>query len=170
MSVLSVSLRSAAALATVLALAPAAPKAMAWTLDDPSALRAAGDICQSAMGLRPGQAQYEACAESLQGSAQTEARGQALDMARRGCSASGARGADLYECELQSARQPGAFTRPAGRGAPAASSYFGASPEDRFDRSQTACARLGLDPASGAFAQCVAGLQSNLFSVDNSAQ
>ncbi len=48
-----------------------------------------------------------------------------------------------------------------------AKSYFYASPSETHHRMQLSCARLGLDPASGAFADCVAGLQASLFAADN---
>ncbi|MDB5459252.1 MAG: hypothetical protein JWO72_993, partial [Caulobacteraceae bacterium] len=49
-------------------------------------------------------------------------------------------------------------------------SYFYTSNRDRFRREQLACAQIGLDPVSGAFDSCVAGLRSTLFALDNPSQ
>ena len=48
-------------------------------------------------------------------------------------------------------------------------SYFYASSDDVFRREQLSCARLGLDPADGAYASCVADLEATLAAIDNPA-
>jgi hypothetical protein len=57
-------------------------------------------------------------------------------------------------------------------GAPPASSgsYFYASEREIHRREQLSCARLGFQPADGAFADCVADLDGRLFVADNPAQ
>jgi hypothetical protein len=49
-------------------------------------------------------------------------------------------------------------------------SYLSVSNRDQFGREQLACAELGLNPVSGAFDSCVAGLRSALFAADNPSQ
>lgn len=140
-----------------------------------------GRVCQTVMHVQPGEEHYDACVESLSDSMQSLNRGSALQQARGHCLDEGLSpdSPGWGECELQSAeRQPVAARSPnlaiSGVGQmqePGSSkSYFSTSPHDVFRREQLSCARLGFDPADGAFAGCVASLQSALFAADNPAQ
>jgi len=56
---------------------------------------------------------------------------------------------------------------PADDAAPPYRSYFRMSPTQKYERERLACARLGLDQASGLGAACVANLDSCLFGLDH---
>jgi hypothetical protein len=157
---------SLAGCASAAAHDPARPSA-----DGPTGV---GGVCETVMGLHPGEAHYDGCVASLSASQESLERGRALERARAGCLGQGlaADGPALAECALR----PGEAAAPAAGPARAAvartvaaGSYFYASPREVFRREQSSCARLGLDPADGAFAGCVAGLASALFAADHPA-
>jgi hypothetical protein len=50
---------------------------------------------------------------------------------------------------------------------PPVGSYFSASNDEIHRRERQACAAIGEDPSTSAFAQCVADLAGNLFDADN---
>jgi len=116
----------------------AAPRAA----DSPSSGQIAdiGRICQSSLGVQPGEAHYAGCVTSLSQSRAALARD--LTAAAR----------EIPAVDVNGAR---------------AGSYFTASPGEVHRREAAACARIGLDPASSGFASCVAGLQSAQFAADN---
>jgi hypothetical protein len=142
-----------------------------------------GQVCQSVMRVRPGEEHYANCVESLSDSVQSLGQGQALQQARGDCLEKGFQpnSPGLAECELRATEATPAPSAPRASG-PAVSpvsqveepgsgkSYFSTSPRDVFRREQLSCARLGFDPAGGAFASCVASLQAALFAADNPAQ
>jgi hypothetical protein len=146
----------------------------------PGAVRAegaepVGQICRSVLRTKPGQAQYDGCVESLSGSLRSLGQGRAVGAAHETCLARGLPTGTpaLAECTLA-----GAQTQPAALDTSAASatlmqnpggskSWFSISNGDRLRREQLACARLGLDPVSGGFDSCVAGLRATLFELDN---
>jgi hypothetical protein len=78
----------------------------------------------------------------------------------------------LSRCELDPPTNQAALTDVA-LGAPPSvpakhiKSYFYASNGEIRRREQAACVELGEDPATTAFAQCVADLQGELFDADN---
>jgi hypothetical protein len=130
-----------------------------------------GRICQSVVRIRPGEAQYVGCVSSLSDSLQSLEQGRALQQARAACLGKGLGpdSPDWGDCILQSAGAPYPAIKAAAEAeAPGASkSYFSASPREVARREQLACARLGFDPADGAFAGCVANLAGTLFEIDN---
>jgi hypothetical protein len=139
----------------------------------------AGQICQSIMRLEPFEAHYQGCLASLMDSAKALNQGRALQHARADCLEKGLRSGEpgFAECELQSTdvhRAQGGETWPVSgvgiREPSGSKSYFYASPRDVFQREQMSCARLGFDPADGAFGSCVASLQSSMFEADHPAQ
>jgi hypothetical protein len=173
--------------AKTLAIALALAGAAAVSLGQAGSARAAphdqrsrvGDICGSTVGLEPGQAQYDACLASLSGSLRGLSQGRAAWAAHDACLDEGLKpgSPDLAVCTLQSikAKSSGGSATAltltntsAARGA--IRSYFSVSNGDRFRREQLGCAQLGLDPVSGAFDSCVAGLRSALFAADNPSQ
>jgi hypothetical protein len=134
------------------------------------------DICQSVIGLQPGEEHFVRCLESLSASARGVEQGQAMQRAERDCLAERqpAGSPALAECVLQNSERAKASdpvpqfsridaTRPVGR----TKSYFYTSPRETFHREQLACARLGLDPAQAAFGSCVAGLEAGLSAADD---
>jgi hypothetical protein len=143
----------------------------------PDQLTSVGDICQSVIRVQPIDADYAACVESLSGSVRNVEHSRAMQQAHQACSDQALRpgSPDLAVCELQAAgARPGAPADLTFRNVAAApswsKSYQYASPSEVFSRAQMSCARLGLDPASYAFAQCVADLQASLFDADNPMQ
>lgn len=168
--------RVAVSLTTVLFLAAASEAmARAANVQDGQAERI-GQVCTAVLRVEPGEAHHAGCVESLSQSARTLEQGRAIQRAREGCLNKGFKvsSTDLSVCTLQSTQTDRA-------GAPIASasptraepipggpkSYFYASNQDRFRREQLACAEIGLDPTSGAFGSCVAGLRATLFALDN---
>jgi hypothetical protein len=129
----------------------------------------AAEVCQSTMGLQPGQSQYEACFESLKSTTRDIGRAKILDRARADCRAHDPQDApDLAECELRESWTMPASTATSSVTQPKLGrTYFGETNGDHYRREQLSCARLGLDPAGGAFDNCVASLQSAMFAADN---
>jgi hypothetical protein len=136
-----------------------------------------GRICESVIGLEPGEEHYYGCVESLSNSLQKLSQGGAVQQAHADCLDRGFRpdSPGLAECVLKSADDgpyparetselgnSGAMDEPGG-----SKSYFSASPHTAFQRERLACARLGFDPAYSAFDSCVADLASTLFGADN---
>ena len=172
--------RTAAALACMLAFSSVSVCANAAPYN-PDGLPAdqvasIGRTCQSVMRLEPNEEHYQRCVESLLDSAKTLNEGRALQAARANCLDQGLQpgGPGFAECELHPAHvQPvRAIATPANdMTAPGDSkSYPYASSRDVLRREQLSCARLGIDPADGAFANCVAGLQSSMFDADHPEQ
>ena len=84
--------------------------------------------------------------------------------------------ADLAECVLQRVRAPAtaassssssAITVRTAANATHLRSFFFASPHETRRREEVACARLGLEPPYGEFAQCVSRLDNNFYALDN---
>jgi hypothetical protein len=139
----------------------------------------AQQICQLVIGVQPGESQFEGCTSSLSDSLESISRGRAVAQARNGCFAQGLKpgSADLSLCLLRAAdttpdpaavKLPDIASMTAGVAADPQSSksYFAVTQGTKFHREQQACAMLGFDPAFGAFANCVADLQSTLQTID----
>jgi len=131
-----------------------------------------GQTCQGVMHVQPGEEHYVSCVESLSVSASGAGRGAAMNQARDICLNHGLRPGtpDLAECTLRTSETtpppaPAYSARPVSN--VGGSSYFATSHADNFKREQLACARVGLDPTTGAFSDCVANLQGALFAADN---
>ena len=151
----------------------------AQAADKTGAKHLAQQICRSVIGVQPGESQFEGCTSSLSDSLESISRGRAVAQARNACFAQGLKpgNADLSLCLLRAADttpDPAAVKLPdiAGMTAGIAAdpqsskSYFAVTPGMKFHREQQACAMLGFDPAFGAFASCVADLQSTLQTID----
>jgi hypothetical protein len=135
--------------------------------DAPSA--ATGRICESVVGVRPGESHYGACIQSLTRSASVLDQVRALSSARAGCLA---RGLDPNtpegaRCVLTGRRAAAVPADPTLVSAPKASSYLSASRAEARRRFETACASLGYDPTTRGFDACVTRLQSSMFLADN---
>jgi hypothetical protein len=152
---------------------------------DPSVVRqraSVDHICGSVLRLPAGEAHYDGCVASLMDTLETERLSHAVQQANEDCLAQGReRGSpDLAVCVVQTTEshperagpsvsirelttvrlaQPGGIK-----------SYFSTSSEDRFRRSQLACALLAVNPAYETSSDCVADLQLTLFAIDNPAQ
>jgi hypothetical protein len=138
-------------------------------------------ICQSVIRVQPGVSEFDGCVSSLTDSAQSISRGRAVAQARDVCFARGLKpgSTDLNLCLLRAAdtkADPDAIDLPDTAGVAAgmtndpqsSKSYFVVSSDTKIHREQEACARLGFDPAFGAFANCVANLQGTLQGIDMS--
>lgn len=117
-----------------------------------------GQVCQSIVRVRRGEAHYDACVSSLSDSLQSASHDRMVRELSEGCIEKGLApgGAGLAECVLQSSGE-----KPTSSG-----SYFYASPYEVSRRVRLSCARLGFDPANGAFTNCVASLAAALNPVD----
>ncbi|HEY2660556.1 MAG TPA: hypothetical protein VGI79_12605 [Caulobacteraceae bacterium] len=151
-------------------------------------------ICQSDLGLSPseplslvwgaavnpgltgGENHFQGCVASLSASLRDVDDGQAAWQADHDCRARGLKpeSSDLAECVLQSLKSHPAATTSAPSAEPVSmpvtrpkGSFFTASNHEVRDREERACARLGLNPAYGAFGQCVKSLSDTFFSIDN---
>ncbi len=139
----------------------------------------AGQICQSVIRVQPGESEFEGCVSSLANSMESVSRNRAVAQARDACFAQRLTpgSAVLNLCLLRAADtklDPATIELPDIASATAGiaddpqftKSYFAVTPDAKFRREQQACARLGFDPAFGAFANCVADLQSTLQGID----
>jgi hypothetical protein len=128
-----------------------------------------GQVCQSTLGVSPGEAHYAGCVESLSQSRRAFAHSQALARARDDCLDRGLspNSPSLAECTLAATETGRAAAAADTGGGVHARSYFSASPSQVHRREEAACAHLGIDPSSGGFATCVAGLQTSRFMADN---
>jgi len=140
-----------------------------------------GDVCQSVIGVQPGESHYVRCVVSLTGSLHNLSRGQDLAQARQGCLRQGLEPETpaLSECVLHTAQAtplpawasptaPSNVSKASDTGeARPFKSYFYASPRDVHRRVEESCAQLGFDPRSDAFARCTASLRASLFAADN---
>lgn len=140
-------------------------------------MRQIGAVCESVVGLQPGERHYVDCVTSLSHSAAKLDRVRGLQDARNACLAKGLRAGDvaLSECELAATRSgsAGAAAEAVDYPVPAAhprKSYFYASTREIRDREQQACAQIGYDPIYGPFADCVANLQGMLVGADHPMQ
>jgi hypothetical protein len=127
----------------------------------PAQMSRIGEICHTVMGLPAGRDTHSlACQESLSRSLAARREVSAV-VARRTCEARGVKSEPLAQC----GRPP--QTPDAPLPAPSARSYFSASNDELHRRERQACVAIGEDPATSAFAQCVADLAGNLFDADN---
>jgi hypothetical protein len=179
-------LLNAAAIVGVLVLATIAARADAAS-DNPGNLHSdqfaqARATCETVIRVQPGDEHFRGCVSSLVGSLENVSREHAVVRARNNCFAQGLKpgSSDLAVCLLQAAdATPSSDMMNAtvqvsrlidiGEGPTSAGSDFSASFHTVLQREQQACARLGFDPAFGAFANCVADLQDVLQRTDFSA-
>jgi hypothetical protein len=158
---------AAAILTGGVALAGVAGSAMAQSYS-PGALSAdqsaqVVQICKTVIRVQPEEEHYEGCVDSLSASLSNVGQARALRRARDGCLDKGLAPAspELAECLLDDdAPRSGSTAAASSR------SYVYASDDELHHREQLSCARLGFEPASGAFASCVADLAATLFAAD----
>ena len=139
--------------------------------------RLARQVCQSVIRVQPGESHFDGCVSSLADSLENVSRARTVTQARDACFAQKPNSVNLNLCLLKAADtrpDPDAIELPDTASVLAgiaddpqsSKSYFAATPDTKFRREQQACARLGFDPAFGAFANCVANLQSTLQAAD----
>ena len=123
-------------------------------------------ICTNLVGLAVGSGQHEFCVRSLQRTAADADQASALVEARDRCLARGAASPSaLALCELDTANasspeyDPGPLPTIADQ---RVGSFFHTTQDVAFNREQQACAALGLEPVSSAFAGCVANLDASI--------
>jgi hypothetical protein len=138
----------------------------------PPQLSQVQELCHSVMGIPMDIGLSSDCVGNLSSSAVALSRGRTLQQARRACLGKGLAPGQLglSQCELTTVSQR---STPAALGVDVqvdtsglqrpAKSYFDASFDEVRRREQDACARLGYDPISAGFAQCVARLDAALF-------
>jgi hypothetical protein len=137
---------------------------------DQGQLTQAHQICETVIGLHSGDVRYESCVSSVADSAMAANRNQAILRARNACFAEGlkAGSSELADCLLQASdakSAPSTATMPISVN-PMAADLPRLSADNAYPRERQACARLGFDPVSGAFASCVTGLQTALHKND----
>jgi hypothetical protein len=154
------------------------------------------EICQSVMDLRPsdppvpvwgaatdprlspGENHYQGCIASLSTSLQSVNDAHTAALVDEDCRAKGFRSEspELAECVLQRINTKSApvaqdlSARPVSDriARESVGSFLGfTSPGETARREQLACAQLGLNPAYGAFANCVKDLQDTFYAIDN---
>jgi len=128
----------------------------------PDQLALTRQICGSVIRLQPGEEQFDGCVSSLTDSLRSAGRDRAVRLAHDDCLARGLRrdSPDSAVCVLKATEpEPAQSSR----------SYFTVTPGVARQREQQACAQLGFDPATGAFANCFADLSSTLRNIDHSA-
>lgn len=123
-----------------------------------------------------------ACSEALTDSLVAHEQGYVAVQGDRTCSSQGLKPgtAEFATCVLDHRRQYASapmqvaangtaprLTYDPSKDVGASQDYYDASFDTKRRREEYSCAQLGLDPDSGEFGQCVAGLDANLFNVDH---
>lgn len=123
--------------------------------------------CTQVMGLRKGEYYYLMCHESLSNTLAAQKEGRDMAAAYMDCRKRGlAEGTAIFStCMLDSnATAPSSLPVAAHISSPPGielgMSYYHMPPRVVFQRERYSCAQLGLLPGSGAFGECVAGLQA----------
>jgi len=168
--------KAAVAAIGILTFATIAARAQAETgVPANSASGQSRHICQAVIGVQPTDYHFADCVASLNASMQDAVRAEAAVRAQSDCFRQGLkpRSVDLSLCLLKADdatsgaiadRAPIESGMTASRTdyTEAAGSYISASFDVVLHREREACARLGIDPNSGAFVGCVSGLQDQL--------
>lgn len=135
----------------------------------PAQIAQARTLCSEIVGVRPGDNHFSGCVASLAASLHSARQEHAIIEARSACFAQGLRpgGTELSLC-LLNASAAHALTEDTESGNDQAdgASALPTSLGNISDRERQACARTGFDPAFGAFANCIADLQSALQNTD----
>ena len=166
---------------TALMLLSSAQASMAGSatadIPPPAQIAQARTLCSEIVEVHPGDSRFDGCVASLADSLQRARQEHAVIQARGVCFARGLKPGsfDLALCLLQAAKAspvsaaadpPDELTASAKKEDPTAPSYTSPSLGTVSDKEQQACARTGFDPAFGAFANCIADLQSALQNTD----
>jgi hypothetical protein len=156
----------AACLLAPLAVA-CAPSAQAETPSlSPEQLALVDTTCAQVIGLKPGEAYFADCRDSLSQALVAKTQDEAVDY--QACHRQGlADGtASFSTCMLDrqssktvSRNQPMAIANTGNGDTQADKSFYEVAPSVRWSRERYACAQLGLLPGRTYFGQCLAGLQ-----------
>ena len=132
--------------------------------------------CVQTMGLRQGREEFDACAESLADTVHRRIDEQRLDESHRACVRQGnAPGSpQLAQCVVLAEKVKGEASDAAiftSTATPASSttrvSFFSMDRYVQDEHEKLACARLGLDPITGEFRDCVMGVKQAIFTAQN---
>ncbi|HKU54433.1 MAG TPA: hypothetical protein VJP60_03655 [Rhizomicrobium sp.] len=122
--------------------------------------------CTQIMGLKKGEYYFAMCRESLSNTLAARKEGQDMAAAYKDCRQRGlADGTAAFStCMLDSGAtgpnpQPVTVAYTPAPGTEPGKSFYSVPPHVQFQRERYSCAQLGLLPGSGAFGQCVAGLE-----------
>jgi hypothetical protein len=144
----------------------------------PVQIAQARTLCSEIVGVDPGDSRFNGCVASLVASLQSAGQEHTVIEARSECVARGLRpgSTELSLCLLNASavnpKSGDADTLIEGtasgntRDQPDGPSAHPTSLGNISDREQQACTRTGFDPAFGAFANCIADLQSALQNID----
>jgi hypothetical protein len=132
----------------------------------PDQLALVDTTCTQVIGLKPWQAYFGPCRDSLAQALKGQTEGQAMATAYEECQKRGlAEGTSTFStCMLDSkpaapAFRPMAIAYVGGPDTEPGKSFYSVSPRVQWNRERYACAQLGLLPGSGSFGSCVASLQ-----------
>jgi len=137
--------------------------------------------CEKIMRVGRSGVDMAACTESLADSVAARQEGYISAQSDRACSSQGLTpgSAEFATCvldrkrhyqgapALMAANGTAQLTYDPGKDVGASQDYYDASFDTKRRREEYSCAQLGLDPDTGAFGQCVAGLDASLFNADN---
>lgn len=135
--------------------------------------------CQNIMRVGRSGVDMAACTESLADSVAARQEGYISVQSDRACSTEGLApgSAQFATCvldhkrhaapALMAANTTSQLTYDPSKDVGASEDYYDASFDTKRRREEYSCAQLGLDPDSGAFGQCVAGLDASLFNADH---
>lgn len=145
-----------------------------WGLDAAGAQRV-GASCRTTMGLIPGNAWYNACADSLSRTLQSHAAAVDLAAAHEVCARRGlgAQTPELARCVIErsqsqtAARPIAVVAEQLSKAAPEGPPFRSLTRAERLHREQLSCADLGLDPVTPEFNACVVSLTQAFFNLDN---
>jgi len=113
-------------------------------------------ICRSTVGVSEDDAHFGVCVDGLAGALHDNDRAQILAKAEIDCAQAG--GPDQALCVLRRTQPQTARVSP--------KPFRSASTDEIKRRLEVSCAKLGLNPASGAFDACVSTIQGGFASVD----
>jgi hypothetical protein len=130
--------------------------------------------CSDVMGIRPGFAEFDVCADSLAQSVRLQNEADVISRTNAHCEREGFEPGTvgIAKCVVSSketiakAGSSGVSMVPVSNGPPERS-YWSASVSQQNHRMELSCAHLGLHPAAPGFSQCVANLRNALFFINN---
>jgi hypothetical protein len=130
--------------------------------------------CSDVMGIRPGFAEFDVCADSLAQSVRLIGEADVISRTNAHCEREGFEPGTvgIAKCVVSSKETiaksgPSAVTMVPVSNGPPERSYWSASVSQQNHRMELSCAHLGLHPAAPGFSQCVANLRNALFFINN---
>lgn len=131
-------------------------------------------VCSDVMGIRPGFAEFDVCADSLAQSVRMMHEADVISRTSAHCEREGfepgtvgiARCVVSSKASIAQSGPSGLTMVPVSNGPPERS-YWSASVSQQNHRMELSCAHLGLHPGAPGFGQCVANLRNALFFINN---